>query len=57
MTPEEKIAALVEHIKVEFPHGCGDVKCRDCPLNKYRDEEPSTENNICEMLDVEWQNS
>ena len=49
MTPEEKIAELVAHIKKEFPDGCGNVKCRNCPLNKYRDEGPSTESNICEM--------
>ena len=32
MTPEEKIAALVEHIKKEFPKGCKGVNCDDCPL-------------------------
>ena len=57
MTQAEKIAALVEHIKKEFPKGCGNVQCIDCPLNEYRiDKQPTTESNICDLLDVEWQN-
>jgi len=47
-TPEEKITALVEHIKKEFPNGCDDVECSDCPLNFA--EYYSTKRAVCEML-------
>ena len=48
MTPEEKIAALVEHIKKEFPKGCIGVECKECPLHKV--DFVTTEYDICEML-------
>jgi hypothetical protein len=51
MTPEEKIAALVEHIKKEFPKGCRDVQdCADCPLDGS--EYGTYEEAICEMLSI-----
>jgi len=50
MTPEEKIAALVEHIKKEFPDGCSGVLCSDCPVNKK--EYDTVEYSVCELL--EW---
>ena len=48
MTPEEKIAALVEHIKKEFPKGCMGVECETCPLNVGDDT--SFEHDICMIL-------
>ena len=48
MTLEEKIAALVEHIKKEFPKGCTGVECKECPLHKV--DFVTTEYDICEML-------
>ena len=49
MTPEEKITALVEHIKKEFPEGCKGVECDNCPLFESKIGEPM-ECDICEML-------
>lgn len=48
MTPEEKITALVEHIKKEFPKGCRDVICNHCVLRnaKYN----TIEHDICDVL-------
>ena len=49
MTPEEKIAALVEHIKKEFPNGCGDVmNCETCPVNQAK--YGTIEEIVCDML-------
>jgi len=49
MTPEEKIAALVEHIKKEFPQGCRDViNCETCPVNHAKHE--TIEEIVCDML-------
>ena len=50
MTPEEKIAALVEHVKAKFPNGCRDIPCdSNCPL--HRAQGRTMEHAICEMLD------
>ena len=49
MTPEEKIAALVEHIKKEFPKGCRGIQdCADCPLNNSLNA--TMESDVCDLL-------
>jgi len=48
MTPEEKIAALVEHIKKEYPQGCSGVKCHNCVL--YNAAAASIESATCEFM-------
>ena len=49
MTPEEKIAELVEHIKKEFPKGCREVKnCDTCPVNQAK--YGTAEESVCDML-------
>jgi len=48
MTQAEKIAALVEHIKKEFPKGCKDVECDNCPLHGV--DFSTTEYDLCELL-------
>jgi hypothetical protein len=48
MTPEEKIAALIEHIKKEFPSGCIGVTCKNCVL--YNAKPRTTESAVCEVL-------
>lgn len=50
MTPEEKIAALVEQIKTEFPNGCRGIDCDKCILRLATAR--STENAVCELLNV-----
>jgi len=47
-TPEEKIAALVEHIKKEFPNGCKGMWCMDCPVNDH--EHGTAEHAVCNLL-------
>lgn len=49
MTPEEKVAALVEYIEKNFPRGCRDVlDCKECPLNSS--ESCTIEDSICSLL-------
>ena len=49
MTPEEKIVALVEHIKKEFPKGCQDIQdCETCPINIAGHD--TLEEYVCDML-------
>ena len=55
MTPGEKIAALVEQIKVEFPEGCRDVLCNNCPLRNA--EHNTIEHDICDVLYEEMNRS
>ena len=48
MMTKEKIKNLVERIKAEFPHGCGDMDCNECPLRRRVAD--TIEFDICEML-------
>lgn len=48
MTPEEKIAALVEHVKAEFPDGCKGMWCADCPVHDH--EHGTVEHAVCNLL-------
>ena len=48
MTQKEKIENLVNHIKNEFPNGCEEINCRDCPINGYK--RGTVEHSVCVAL-------
>ena len=48
MMTKEKIKNLVERIKAEFPHGCGDMDCNECPA--HNEDYETSEFVMCEML-------
>lgn len=47
-TFEEKMAALVEYIKKEFPDGCSVVDCDDCEFSRAGTD--TVEFGVCELL-------
>jgi len=47
----DKIQKLLDQIRRDFPNGCEDLDCSDCPLELH---EPATlDEKVCTML--EWQ--
>ena len=45
---KEKIKALLDQIKRNFPNGCKDVYCDDCPLNDA--DHATVEMRLCDLL-------
>ena len=52
MTPKEKMMAITNYIKSEFPQGCGNISCLACPLQGPKKDviEEVIEESICDMM-------